>query len=41
MADLIRYDPISLVLNPMVVEFQNEDGIDEGGLTREWMTIAL
>ena len=37
----MKYNPTSLVVNPMKVTFAGEDAIDEGGLSKEWMTLAL
>ena len=41
MASLMNCDLYNFIKNQFQVDYENEDGIDAGGLSREWIVIVL
>ncbi|EGR33680.1 ubiquitin-protein ligase, putative [Ichthyophthirius multifiliis] len=40
-AELSKHDPASLVHQQLIINFEGEQGIDQGGMAREWVNLAL
>ena len=40
-SELLKQEPASLVGRRLQINFEGEEGIDQGGLAREWMNLTL